>query len=250
VAHHLEATLKVTFDSNSWQPVVRPDKFPKNPRQPEFIKVNAALKDGRVIGFICDTAATLEGIPRADRGKYFARPGGHPGLAAILRDRLEDAQKLGIRLVHAPRIGLAVPEGIDDLYFVEANVDDMAQRHARSSDAIRGIEGRGIGKDQIEKIGKNIASRLGLSGPWNKFLDRAADSKENELIADAIGEWADEDAIAAHIAYGHDFFCTDDFGKSASKTLGVSIFTPANRVWLTSRFSVQFLKLDELAAKL
>jgi hypothetical protein len=30
-----------------------------------------------------------------------------------------------------------------------------------------------------------------------------------------VSEWADGDAVAAHIAYGNDIFCTQDQGKSA-----------------------------------
>ena len=115
---------------------------------------------------------------------------------------------------------------------------------------MRSIEGRRVGKHQIERLGKRIASRLKLTGPWYKFLDQPAEPKENELIADAIGEWADEDAIGAHVGYQHDLFCSDDMGISASKALGDSIFTPANRAWLSSALGVQFVTLDQLAAKL
>jgi hypothetical protein len=62
--------MRVTFDSNSWRPVVRPDKHPKDPRNADFVKINNALKHGRIKGFIVDTVATIEGIPRVDRGKY------------------------------------------------------------------------------------------------------------------------------------------------------------------------------------
>ena len=71
--------MRVTFDSQNWQPVVRPDKFPKDPRNPNMVKINAALGDGRVKGFIVDTVATLEGIRRVDRGKYFAGHEAHRG---------------------------------------------------------------------------------------------------------------------------------------------------------------------------
>jgi hypothetical protein len=152
--------------------------------------------------------------------------------------------------MHAPRIGLVIPSEIRDLYFTELTTEEMAGRQKRSSAAMRYIEGRHVGKHQVELLGKRIASRLKLTGPWYKFLDRPADSNENELIADAIGEWADEDAIGAHVGYQHDFLCSDDMGKSASRALGDSIFTPANRAWLSSKLRIQFVTLNELAAKL
>jgi hypothetical protein len=127
---HEEAIMRITFDSQNWQPVVRPDKFPKDPRNSDFRKINAAIKSGQIKAFIVDTVATLEGIRRVDRGKYFSGRDPHPGLAAVLRDRLKDAKDLGFRLLHAPRIGLDVPAGLNDLYATEAN-DDLAPRQER-----------------------------------------------------------------------------------------------------------------------
>jgi hypothetical protein len=130
-----------------------------------------------------------------------------------------------------------------------ASLPNQSERQSPASNAIRGIEGRGFGKDAIERIGNDIAGRLGQNGLWHTFLDRAADSTQNELIADAVGEWADQDAIAAHIGYGLDYFCTADTGRSATH-LGASIFTQANRAWLTSTYGIRFITLDDLAATL
>jgi hypothetical protein len=108
-------SLRVTFDSNAWQPIVRPDKFPRDLRQPQLLLLNRALRCGRIQGFLADVQATLEAIPKGQRGTYFASLTPHPGLKPILEDRLRDATTLNIRLLHTPRIGLKIAAGIDFL---------------------------------------------------------------------------------------------------------------------------------------
>jgi hypothetical protein len=75
--------------------------------------------------------------------------------------------------------------------------------------------------------------RLNRTGHWRDALDQPSSNQENEKIADAVGEWADEDALAAHYGYSNDYFCTEDLGKSAIKVFGQSILDPAHRTWLT-----------------
>ncbi|PZO52399.1 MAG: hypothetical protein DCF16_09440 [Alphaproteobacteria bacterium] len=128
--------MRVTFDSNAWQPAVRPDKFPADPRSADFHKINAALKSGAIEGFISETCGTLEAIGKAARAQHFAgqkakttmtttpEPGGvikmsltvspdhsqHPGLHPIMADRIRDALALDVRLLSAPRIGMPRPQ--------------------------------------------------------------------------------------------------------------------------------------------
>jgi hypothetical protein len=61
-----------------------------------------------------------------------------------------------------------------------------------------------------------------------------------------MGEWADGDSIAAHIAYGNDVFCTHDRSKSAGRK---SILDADNREWLAERYNVEFATIEELAAR-
>lgn len=64
--------MRVTFDTNAWQRVVCPDKFPKDPRCGDFRKIHTALKDGAIVGFICDSVATMEGVKNKDRPRFFS----------------------------------------------------------------------------------------------------------------------------------------------------------------------------------
>jgi len=238
--------MKITFDSQNWQPVVRPDKFPNNPDRTHYMKIGQAIRAKKIQPFVVDVTVSLEGIPRADRYRYFGGSLPHPGIAPVLKDRLADAAAMGFKVLRAPRIGLDIPAEVSALYPIETD-EERALRQKQTSEFIRAVEGRGFGKDLIEQIGNDIGDRLSLRGAWHQFLRMSSIQAEQGLIADAIGEWADEDAVAAHIGYGNNIFCSNDFGKTASKKLGDSILSPANRSWLNNNLGVQFIKLDELA---
>jgi hypothetical protein len=75
-------------------------------------------------------------------------------------------------------------------------------------------------------------------------LNQAQDDREHREIQKAVGEWADGDSIAAHIAYENNCFCTRDAGKTAD---GASILDSGNRKWLEAFYGVQFISLTGLA---
>jgi hypothetical protein len=62
---------KVTFDTNTLDKAVRPERHPKDLAQNDFLLVHEALKAGALRGFVCETMVTLEGIQRADRARVF-----------------------------------------------------------------------------------------------------------------------------------------------------------------------------------
>lgn len=64
--------LRVTFDTNVLDLACRPERFPKDPRQTEMAKVNAALKSREIEAFYSVTMLTLEGIMKKDRAAVFA----------------------------------------------------------------------------------------------------------------------------------------------------------------------------------
>ncbi|MBO4227830.1 hypothetical protein [Bradyrhizobium neotropicale] len=59
--------LRVTFDTNVLDLACRPERFPKDPRQPLMKKVHDALASGQLEGFYSVTMLTIEGIMRQDR---------------------------------------------------------------------------------------------------------------------------------------------------------------------------------------
>ncbi len=64
--------LRVTFDTNVLDLACRPERFPKDPRQPQMKKVHSALANGKLKGFYSETMLTIEGIMRRDRADVFA----------------------------------------------------------------------------------------------------------------------------------------------------------------------------------
>ena len=58
--------------------------------------------------------------------------------------------------------------------------------------------------------------------------------------------WADGDTVATHYAYGNDFLCTEDTGKSSSSL----VFNSSNRHWLQKDYGLSLVSISQLAAKL
>lgn len=82
---------------------------------------------------------------------------------------------------------------------------------------------------------------------WYQGLVHAKDIHEQGAVRRAFSEWADDDAIASHVAYGLDIFCTEDFGRSNPSG---SVFDDENRAWLASTYGVRFMTLKELVKAL
>ncbi len=59
--------MRVTFDTNTLDKVARPERFPKDPQQAEFVKVHNAILAGKLKGYFSETIVTLEGIENKDR---------------------------------------------------------------------------------------------------------------------------------------------------------------------------------------
>src|SRR5712691_10310897 len=59
--------MRVTFDTNSLDRAARPERFPRDPRQVDCIKVRDALAAGTLRGYFSETLVTLEGIENKDR---------------------------------------------------------------------------------------------------------------------------------------------------------------------------------------
>jgi hypothetical protein len=51
--------LRVPFDTNTFDRVVRPAVYAKDPDNTDFVTVHEAFNQGDVVGFICETIITL-----------------------------------------------------------------------------------------------------------------------------------------------------------------------------------------------
>ncbi|MDD9981140.1 MAG: hypothetical protein OXU81_07240 [Gammaproteobacteria bacterium] len=168
----------------------------------------------------------------------------HPENAA----RVRAAKAVGLRVLKAvPRLGaFHIKDPSGEYYLDPGKGDALKAWDDRACAVARAIEARGVGMAQIKELGERLGE-AGSQSPWFRSLDRAEDIHEEREVERAFGEWADGDSIAAHIAYGIDVFCSDDFGKSNAAG---SILDHANRAWLSKTYGVQFATLEELAGRL
>ncbi|MCY1550708.1 hypothetical protein D9M68_869800 [compost metagenome] len=110
---------------------------------------------------------------------------------------------------------------------------------------LRDLDTRGVGFALVKQLASDFAQRANVQEPWFKSLSRASGIAEERAVQRAVAEWADGDSIAAHIGYGIDYFCTGDEGKSSGTA---SVFTTANRTWLTTTYGTRFITMTDLAA--
>ena len=277
-------TLRVTFDTNVLDLACRPERFPKDNRQPQLQKVYDALAARTIQGFYSVTMLTIEGIMRKDRAKVFAQTklkqksenvlltknadipaarrakvGGadietievkyeveqprkplHPEVIA----RINAAKALGVRVLKdVPRLGAYhINDPNREFYLDNGDGDALRTWIDKIHEVARAIEGRGLGIAQVKSLGIMIANPTEM---WFKALENTKDIHQERAVERAFSEWADGDAIAAHIAYGLDIFCSADVGNSNATN---SILDPTNRAWLTATYGVKFMTFDELLA--
>jgi hypothetical protein len=259
--------IRVTFDSNTLDQMVRPDRFPKDPRRAHFKKINRSLRRGYVRDFFSETILTLEGIQKIDRATVFGRttiltsvkesksstgetitltvtqPDRKPIHPEVAR-RVKAALQLGLRGLRIPRNGLIGIEDPHRKFFAEETEPEVALRQKKTFEAGREIEKRDLGVKRV----KNIAARDNVSNElWPRSLIRARDVHEEGEVKRAVAEWSDADTISAHIGYGNEYFCTEDRGKTGGTA---SIFDEQNRKWLSDTYAVQFVTIEALSQKL
>jgi hypothetical protein len=254
--------MKITFDSNVWRIVATPGAFPSESGIVSFRKIKGAISSGNMSGTLAETVFTLEAIKKVGRQKFFSayrpvmnnnpegRPDGtikfqfligpdpsaHPGSSHYLSKHWADAEKLGFKLLHCPRVAAIVNPDLKDEWFINVT-NEIANRFGSCA---REIESNGCGISQLKEIGKKYA---GAGQPWLKGIALSPDSEE-AVISKAVAEWADGDAVAAHYAYENDYICTRDIGESGGID---SVFSQKNRAWLESKYGVKFITPENLA---
>jgi hypothetical protein len=130
-----------------------------------------------------------------------------------------------------------------------------AEYNQRFGNIVRTIVGRGVGEGTLPVLAKESTEQL--DGPRPAGLsDRALIhgvyeyactsglSKYKRQIEKAFAESADGDLVAAHIAFGNDYLCTEDQGRSA---VSPSVFDAENRAWLKTEHGVEILNAQQLA---
>lgn len=252
----------VTFDSNVWRLVVSPDCFPKELSKADFDALRKALRDGTIAGALAETVFTLEAIQNADRRSFFAQyrpkvnvdlkegsgreikavvsigpdPKAHPGNNPYLSTHLHDALSFGFKLLRCPRFAVPKNPCLSDQCYMELTAG-IADRFGQLSQV---IESWGCGVAHVKKLSAKYSS----SSSWFRGLSRVPET-EDRALARAIAEWADGDAVAAHFAYGGQYFCTRDQAVRAGCD---SVLAQDNRQRLHAQYGINFVSPEDLAA--
>ncbi len=263
ITYFLGWVMRVTFDSNVWEGIVEPEAFPSPVERNSQLRVlHQAVKDGRIIGFICESVATMEGVKKKDRTEFLSKqtlrprvktddPGFSPGVMApdqsarpplmpVLRDRMAAAVQLGMRVIKIPfYTELELP-----ISFFAEEPNGFTKKYGLVESA---IEKRGVGRARLENLAQELGFREGR--PQRRAVGTIPDllsytKDDQDRINKAVAEAADGDAIAAHVAFGNDLLCSEDLGKSAS---GPSVLDNENSKWLSETYDTRRVTLAELA---
>jgi hypothetical protein len=168
----------------------------------------------------------------------------HPEVVA----RIKAAQALGVRVLKdVPRIGAYLIEDPEkEFYLDNGDASELRAWNEKIHEVAKAIQDRGLGFAQIAALGQTMAAQDPAKA-WFKALDDAKDIHEERAVERAFSEWADGDAIAAHVAYSLDVFCSADVGNSNARN---SVLDPVNRAWLTATHGIKFMTFDDLLASL
>ena len=283
-------TLRVTFDTNVLDFACRPERYSRDPRQPELQKVRDALAAGTLQGFYSVTMLTIEGIMRADRAAVFAgtqtkrqpetystiRNADLPdAVRALVGD--EDIETLSMRLVvEQPDRKPLHPEVVARMTAAQALSVRVLQSVPRLG-AYRITDpenkyyldnGEGDAKGQwIEKaheVSRAIEAR-GLGYAQVKLLGegmaaaadpqkawfKALDNAKNIHEERAVERAFSEWADGDSIA-SHVAYGLDVFCSDdiGQKNVKPSVLNQANRSWLTDTYGIKFMSFDDLLASL
>jgi hypothetical protein len=267
--------LTVTFDTNTLNSVVSPENAQRGTTE-SGASVRAALQAGRILGVFSETLVTLEAIPRKDRADVLGKsrlvshklPEGSdveriysfintpPQEDIRSKERVENALKLNMRPLFSP-MHLGKPHWTrnDCPLYTPENPVDLLLCMQKMERLVGEIAQRGVGKAIADAVAINLGNfdpvvvrQMSEPERWeliHQGLGRAQSKAERKRVAEAVAEWADGDAVAAHYGFGIDLFCSEDFASQSGK----SVLDHAHREWLSEKFEVQFVSLAELAAR-
>lgn len=273
--------MRITLDTNVWNRMVFPERWISSPNYDSLVRIKDAIRNGQVSGFISEGFATVESIGKRNRAKYHVQnvptvevtpkvqSGGsismsieikanhsqHPGIGEEFEKELTEALAIGIRLLTTPYIGLAVPDRLRNNPHIYADeVFATADYNERFGNVVQTIADRGIGQAALAVLAKEFTERLDGPRPAGmsdreliyrvyEYACSSGRNKEKRQVEKAFAESADGDLVASHIAFGNDYLCTEDQGRSA---VSRSIFDAENRAWLKTKHRVEIVNAQQL----
>lgn len=263
---------KVTFDTSALKGAVTPHLCADEHDHAACVVVHGALRAGQIRGYFGEAVVALDALGRQDKvdvvgGARMESQTYATGPSAItisigprwprtpvdqrFLDRIQAALDLGMRALIGPRrIGdsLAVRGFGDNFYEPYGSARELIAHGDKANEVDAELARSGLGRARVVGLGLEFSARDDATGEWwPQGLGRARDATERKKVHEAINEWADGDAIAAHIGYGNDLFCTNDRGRGSGQRAALH---PINRAWLQSAYGVEFLTMTELSERL
>ncbi|MCI1012461.1 hypothetical protein HWE04_01230 [Herbaspirillum sp. C7C2] len=155
----------------------------------------------------------------------------------------QKALDLGMRALIGPRLlgySLAI-RGFDDECYEPIAAEKFVVCAGLTNTVDSELLSRGVGRARAIKLG---CEDIDDGEWWPQGLERAITNGKLKKVREVINEWIDGEAIAAHVGYGNDFFCTHDKAGKAGQN---SVFHKTHCNWLTERYGVKFVTLQDLA---
>lgn len=268
--------MHVTLDTNVIGPLACPELYSTCPDLIAIDVIRESICTKIIHAYISEASMSIEAISNEDRLDIFFRQWATmPSRINLPEPAPERIQifdkviKLGIKVLHVPRIALRTfikfPQNVwaEDINF------SIKERHDRYSKYIRSQPNTGV--ESIKRLGAELVTIHGLrtdhlthlvtlpSWPtaeelmWMDGLLAEYDSPKKfstrkrflTKFRDLVAEWFDLDIQASHYSYGFDYLCTFD---SANNT-GINGIMHANRILINSSlFNIKIIKPSELVS--
>jgi hypothetical protein len=146
---------------------------------------------------------------------------------------LQRAFAAGVVVRGSSWLGLPSPQELSNpAVFVSETRETTLEREQRQIEVLACISARGIGKATFD-----------AAGGWKVSTTNPISEKQ---FRKACAEWADGELVASHVAYESDILCTYDRAGAT----GHSVFNSTNRAWLTERYRLTFMTVDQLKDKI
>lgn len=238
--------MKVMFDSNIWQQITIPNDYPNDKCLSDFKKINQAISDKKIDGYISEVIFTIEAIPKRERQEFFSDlkrycHAIHFDGKPILKKYFDEASKQGLNIVRLPRIsGIANPEV--DAVRLKLKGNDLSQYLDKVFEVGNEIKSHGAGIAHMVKLLGEIGKKYDTDD-WGEGLKKAP-VDEWKKIAKAVAEWADGDLVATSIGLGCEYFCTRDQAKGAGSG---SVLSSKNLAWLGIKYGFKTITPEDLA---
>lgn len=165
-------TLRVTFDTNVLDYACRPERYPKDPRQPQLAKVRDALKNRVIQGFFSVTMLTIEGIMNKDRAAVYEST----TLTAV-----REAPKMTRNADLPDEIRSFVGDGDLETLTINLIADQPARQEVHPEVKARMVAAHGLGVRVLKAVPRVATYRIDdLDGSF--YLDNGADEDLSRWI--------------------------------------------------------------------